>query len=60
MLADRNLAWLSSERLHLVLTETDAETQSQKLELRNLMEELGEKLRASKGIGTPQEDNRVN
>lgn len=32
MLADRNLAWLSSERLYPVLTETDAETQSQTLD----------------------------
>lgn len=52
--ADRSLAQLSFERLHPALTETDAETQSQTINI--AIEELGEGLKSSKGIGTLQED----
>jgi hypothetical protein len=57
MLVDSNLAHLSSERLH---PETDG-NRCRDLQPNtgrssgSLMEELGEELRALKGIGTPQE-----
>ena len=48
MLADRNLAWLSSERLYQQLTETDADAESG-----TPMEELREGLKGLKGAATP-------
>ena len=44
MLADRSLAWLSTERLHQKLTETNAETYSQLIGLR-----LGDLYRRDRG-----------
>ena len=60
MLADRSLAWLSSESSTQQLSEINAETHSQTLDksLGNLVEELGEGLRDLKEIGTPQEDQQ--
>ena len=61
MLADRNLACLSSERLHLNLTQVDVETHSQTLDRAwGLMEQLGEAVRALEGIRTPQKDQEIN
>jgi hypothetical protein len=60
MLADRSLAWLSSESSTQQLSEINAETHSQTLDksLGNLVEELGEGLRDLKEIGTSQEDQQ--
>ena len=57
VLADRSLAWLSSERLYQQLTETDADTIELRLE--NPLEESEEGLKELKGIGTPLEEQPV-
>jgi hypothetical protein len=60
VLADRSLAWLSSERLYQQLTETDEDTYSPALDWdRGMsMEELEEGLKEQKGMATPKEDQQ--
>ena len=58
MLADRSLAWLPSERLYLAADRCRYEQPNIGWTLGTLMEELGEGLKALKGIGTPQEDQQ--
>jgi len=62
MLADRSVAWLSSERLYPAADPNGCRDLEPNIvwNLQDLMEELGEVLRAPKGIGNPQETNSVN
>jgi hypothetical protein len=56
VLADKSLAWLSSERIYQQMTETDADTYSQptiRLKTGTPMEKFGEGLKQLKGMATP-------
>ena len=53
MLADRSLAWLSSERLYQQLTETMQIQPTIRLRSGSPMEDLGEGLKELKGMITP-------
>jgi len=63
VLADRSLAWLSSERPYQQLTETDAERDpSPTIAVRSgtPMEELGERIEGTEGDGNLTERTSVN
>ena len=60
MLADRNLAWLSSERLYQHLTEADADTYSQPLDdLRNHNGRVRGRTKAAEGDCSPIERTTI-